>query len=360
VLVVGGGGGAGRSGVKNSITVFDFSSRAPTVEPIAELEASKDDSVTCLANLATRNGILLFGGINSSEEDRLKGKNEHFRAFEVQFTDASENVEGGIEFLSKTKLLATPHTVAAKEGYQRIVRLSPPMPAASTSNAPNRRIGAIASSLAAEENEIVIFIATSSKPMDEDVICRTVLHAGDEANDLDITQKEGRFQVAYATDHDLFIQNVNYDFDARKMLGKNEHEKAYTTPMVVGDKNVRSKLRCVRWLSQKHLLILANKPSRTGVELLILRLDEEGAGRIVLHKNLPRHIKTATDLDVAMLDSDADGAYQIVIAIAAIDISLSVYTMDYHGPASDSLSSLHAFNRYDSVSRQIPHLIAKC
>jgi hypothetical protein len=359
VLVVGGGGGAGRTGVKNSITAFDFSSRAPTVEPIAEIEASKDDSVTCLANLSTRDGLILLGGINSSAEDRLGGKNEHFRAFEVRFPKASEKAEGGIEFLSKTRLLETPKSDAAKkEGYQRVIRLSPPQ--RTTSSTPNRRIGAIASSLAGEENEIVIFSATSSKPADQDIIGRISLHSGNEANDLDIARDGGRFQVAYATDYDVFIQDVNYDFDARKTLGKNEHKKAYSIPMDVGEKKIRSKLRCIRWLSQRHLLLLANKPSRTGVELLVLHLYEGGPGSIILRKTLPKHVKAATDLDVALLDSDSEGAYQIVIAIAAIDISLSVYTMDYHGPDRDSVSSFHAFNRYDNVSRNRPCASAQC
>ena len=36
--------------------------------------------------------------------------------------------------------------------------------------------------------------------------------------------------------------------------------------------------------------------------------------------------------------------------LSAIDISLTVYTMDYHGPERDSMSSFHSFNSYDNVS----------
>lgn len=144
-----------------------------------------------------------------------------------------------------------------------MVRLSPPP--RPTSNTPNRRIGAIASSLAGDENEIVLFAATSNKPEPQDVIGRIVLHKGHEANDLDIyTTNPGQFQVAYVTDQEVFIQDVKYDFDTRKPVGKNEHRKAYTIPNL--DK-VRSKLRCVRWLSPKHLLLLLNRPNRSGVDL---------------------------------------------------------------------------------------------
>lgn len=353
VLVVGGGGGGGRHGVKNQITAFDFSSRAPTVESFAEIEASTDDSVTCLANLATRDGLVLYAGINSSEEDRLRGANEHFRAFELSFPKSTsssgkgEKSEATLGFLSKASLFAPPKTAnGKKEGYQRIVKLSPAQRSASGS--PSRRIGAIASSLAGDENEVVIFSATSNKPQKEDIIGRIMLHKGQEANDIDIfTREEGKFRVTYVVDQEVFVQDVNYDFNARKAKGKNLHRKVYAIPSL--GSGPRSKLRCVRWLSPTHLLLLTNKPNRTGVELLVLHLYEEGPGSIIARKSLPRHIKAATDLDVALLDKDADGAYQIAIAIAAIDISVNVYTMDYHGPAKDSLSSLHAFNSYENV-----------
>ena len=305
---------AGRSGVKNQITAFDFSSRAPTIQPLAEIEASQDDSVTCLANLSTRDGVILYAGIGAKEEDRLNGRNEHFQAFEMQFPKSKdEKAEGNIQFLSKTRLFTTPQsTIAKKEGYQRIVKLSPPT---RTKNAPNRRIGAIASGLAGDENEIVIFSATSNKPTDQDVIGRITLYKGQEANDLDIfTQEEGRrFRVAYVTDQDVFIQNVNYDFEQKKTTDTNEHRKVYTIPPV--SSGSRSKLRCIRWVSPKHLLLLSNKPNRTGVELRLLHLYEEGPGMIALRKTLPKHVKAATDMDVALLDADDKGAYQIAIAV---------------------------------------------
>ena len=340
-------------GVKNQNTAFDFGSRAPTVEPFAEIEASTDDSVTCLANLATREGLILYAGINSSEEDRLRGGNEHFRAFQLLLPQSSvasakgEQAGASLEYLSKASLFTPPQSAnGRKEGYQRIVKLSSAQ--RSTSGTHNRRIGAIASSLAGEENEVVIFSATSNKPQEEDIIGRITLHKDKEANDMDIiTLEEDQFRVVYAVDQEVYVQDVNYDFGAKKPKGENLHKKVYALPSVGA--GLRSKLRCVRWLSPTHLLLLANKPNRTGVDLLVLHLYEEGPGSIISRKTLPKHVKAATDLDVALLDKDANGAYQIAIAVAAIDISVSVYTIDYHGSARDSLSSLHAFNRYDNV-----------
>lgn len=341
-------------GVKNMISCFDFSSRAPTVEASAELEVSKDDSVTCLANLATKDGLVVFAGNGSSVEDKIQGKDMSFKAFEVQLpknkaTSVSEEKPGHISFLSKTQILTTPKAEnARKEAYIRLMRLSPSQRTASST--PSKRIGAIASGLAGNENEIVIFSATSNRPQAEDIIRRIKL--SEEANDLDIwDQGEGQFQVAYVQDSSVYIQDINFDFAQRKNKTEKEQRKVYALPPPdAGERKGKSKLRGVRWLSPKHLLLLANKPNRTGVELSVLHLYEEGPGSIVSRKTLPSHVKAATDFDVALLNSDSDGAYQIVVAVGAIDMSLSIFTIDYHGPTRDSLTQLHKFDTYYEVS----------
>ncbi|CAI6340285.1 unnamed protein product [Periconia digitata] len=359
-LVVGGGGGAGRHGVKNKITVFDFSSRSPAIESCAEIEASEDDSVQSLANLATRDGMILYAGINSSEDERLKDKNEHFRSFEIQFpknTRRASNVQneqtpqGKLSFLSKTSLFQPPAATNAKrEGYQRIVRLSPPQ--RNASGPPNKRIGAIASSLAGDENEIVIFSATSNRPdNDKDIIQRISLNKGQEAEDIDILDEgKGAFHVAYALPGEVHVQSILYDFGKRKNLGKADTQrKVYSVPFPSLDNKNRPKIRSIRWLSSSHILLLVNKHNRSGVELWVLRLYEEGPGSIIMRKTLPRHAKAAVGMDVALLDADSDGACQAVVAISAIDISLTILTIDYHGQARDSLSHFHAFATYYDV-----------
>lgn len=100
---------------KNKISLFDFTSRAPDVEPITEIDCGDTDSVNGLANLATKDGLILYTGVNDSEEDRLKGRNEHFRSYEVTFPKSKEKNDAGISFLSKTSLLATPLSVNGKK-----------------------------------------------------------------------------------------------------------------------------------------------------------------------------------------------------------------------------------------------------
>lgn len=354
VLVVGGGGGAGKHGVKNKITLFDFSSRAPTIESSAELEVSEDDSVTCLANLAIKDGLILYAGNGSSVEDRLQGKDMHFRAFEVQFPKAKsassgEEKSGKVEFLSKTQVLKAARSESTrKEAYLRLLKLSPTIHR-SNSGAPNKRIGAIASGLAGDENEVVIFSATSNRPQPQDIIHRADLKSK-EANDIDIQNLEdSQFQVAYVTDQEVYIHNIDYDFEKRKSRTGCDAKKVYTIPQVdVGTKKGRPKFRGIRWLSPKHLLLLTNKPNRTGVELFVLHLYEEGPGSIILRKKLS--IKAATDLDVALMDADSDGCYQIAIAVAGIDMSLNIFTMEFHGHSRDSLSKFFWYATYDNVS----------
>jgi hypothetical protein len=336
--------------VKNKITLFDFTSRAPIVEPIAEIEASTDDSVTCLANLATKDGLILYAGVNSSDEDRIKDNNEHFRAFEVQLPKgkvATDDADANISYLSKTKLFApVQSTNAKKEGYQRLIRLSPPQRTATST--PTRRIGAIASSLAGDENEVVVFNAISNKPRDpQDILQRIKLAKGEEANDFDIFDRgDGQFQLAYVLDYDVIVHNISQT----QSKSKNERRKLYSIPIPeLGKKGGRSKLRCIRWLTPEHLLLLVNKPNRTGVEMLIVHMYEEGPGSVIIRKTLPKRVKAASDMDVALLDPDSTGAYQIAVAVAAIDISLLVYTIDYHGRSSNSLSQFHHFATYDNV-----------
>lgn len=240
---------------------------------------------------------------------------------------------------------------AKREAYQRIVRLSPAQ--RSASSAPNKRIGAIASSLAGDENEIVLFSATSTRPDNaKDIVERIALHKGQEVNDLDIADRgDGKFDLAYSLDHDVYVQDLEYDFAKKKSLGTPEtRRKLYSIPFPdLDQKRGRSKIRCVRWLSPTHLLLLINKPNRNGVELWVVRIYEEGPGSIILRKVLPGHAKAAVDMDVALLDTDSDGAFQAVIGVAAIDVSLIVLTIDYHGYSRDSLGSFHVVDTYHNV-----------
>lgn len=310
-----------------------------------------------LANLGTKDGAIVYAGINDSEEERLSDRNAHLKAFEVRFDQSPGKAQAAtgqvaIEFLSKSALFTPPKGMGAKrEGYQRVLRLSPVQ--RSLSSTPHRRIGVVASSLAGDENEIVIFSATSNRPGSEDVIQRIALHRTQEANDVDILdQDDGKFRVAYCLNNDVYVQDINYDFVGRRSLGKGDAGRmhAYTVPFPdVNEKKGRSKISRLRWLSTSHILLLMNKPDKKGAELQILKLYEDGsAGSIVLRRSFPRHVQAAAEMDVALLDADDDGSYQAVIAVAAMDVSLTVLTIDYQGQQRNT-SRFTSFATYHKV-----------
>lgn len=339
-------------------TLLDVSSRS-NIETAAEIELSRDeDSVTSLANLASKDGLVTFAGVNSSQEAR---KNEHLRSFEIRYlskrravqelspapeTSSEKRSQGQISFLSKASLFTQSSAAGARsETYQRLLRLSP----ARKRESGNKRIGAIATGLApAKESEIVVFNATTSSPTPADVIQRVQPRDGAEAADIDIIEpSEGAFAIAYCTDYDVYLSKLSYDFSARKPQEQPEGpSKAYSMPHPDAfQKPARPKFRALRFLTPSHMLLLENLPNRTGAQLSILRLFSKGGpGEIILRKKLPRHVKAAVGLDTCALDADAEtGARQIVVAVAGQDVSITVFTIDYRGFSKDSLSGLRTF-----------------
>ena len=66
-------------------TLLDTSKRA-TLDTTAEIElSSEEDSITSLATLASKDGLITLAGINSSESDQKAGKNEHLRTFDIKY-----------------------------------------------------------------------------------------------------------------------------------------------------------------------------------------------------------------------------------------------------------------------------------
>ncbi|CAD0089831.1 unnamed protein product [Aureobasidium vineae] len=339
-LVVGGGGGQGRSGVANKIvscpTLLDASKRS-TLDTTAEIElSSEEDSITSLATLASKDGLITLAGINSSESDQKAGKNQHLRTFDIKYPrkkqtsdekEDSEAQDGNISFIGKASLFQ-PATGPKPETYQRVLRLSPTY----KRDSPNKRIGAVATGLA-KQSEIVVFDATRTPTTDAEIIARIPMRDNAEAADLDITELEtNTFSITWATDYDVYEQTVMYNFDTKKAsFSPANPRKVYSMPKIEDAKKpIRPKYRAIRWLGNEDVLLLSNLPNRTGAELSIIHFYPSGPALKVKHKVLPGHVKQAVGLDVCSLDSDKAGNKQIVVAIAGHDISIPVYTLDYN------------------------------
>ncbi|KAK7710913.1 hypothetical protein SLS57_008229 [Botryosphaeria dothidea] len=363
-LVVGGGGGEGRSGVPNSITLLDVSSRG-SIEVAAELDLKLEDAVMTVANLASKDGLITFAGINSEEKERVADRNRHLRSFKIEYPPkrnraAQEGGEadakaqkGSVGILGKTQLFTPPTEVAAKkENYQRILRLSP----AQKRESGSKRIGAIASANFSPVSELVIFDATTAVPSDWDVIQRIRPKEGKDVNDVDICESpESDFSVAYCTDHQVFVARLTYDFEKKKATSITSAENpipAYTLPFpdVFKKGTGRPTIKHLRFLTPHHILLCCNHAQRKGAELLILRKLPDTPGGVVWQKKLPSRIKAAGGLDVCALNADPEtGAQQIVIAVAGQDISIELYTIEYSGRKTDTLSRFSSYTTLRDV-----------
>jgi len=342
-LLVGGGGGSASTGVPNRISLLDTSNRSE-IKEISDIELAPDeDNVSSLAIAeSSPQSLLAYAGINGSVKDQAAGKNEHFRSFRVPLPakrkkDPSDPAPAASTVAATQPLARTTIFRAAtgpkNECYQRVLRLSPPAYADGTeptidekagSLAPRvmKRVATIASALATQ-NEVITF-PTTEKPSATQAISRINLEKA-EANDVDLTTADDTgtaFTLAYATDHELFLQQLG----DQKGTVNSEPVKVYETQ--IGPKG-RSKIRALRFLGPRYLVLLQNRHNKTGAELIVLKVSRDFAQvQQALVKYL-KNIKQAVGLDTCSLSKGQDGSQQFVIAVAGQDSSIQIHTLDW-------------------------------
>ncbi|KAI0796505.1 WD40 repeat-like protein [Abortiporus biennis] len=111
-LVIGGGGGQSKTGIKNKLRVYRVDSHK-SIDLIDELELDKGEDAP-MSMAAVPNTEQFVCGINSSEELLQKGQNQNCRVFDVK--------EG------KISLVKTSSTLSVKEGeddFQKVTVISP-------------------------------------------------------------------------------------------------------------------------------------------------------------------------------------------------------------------------------------------
>ncbi|KAL8710775.1 MAG: hypothetical protein Q9225_007242, partial [Loekoesia sp. 1 TL-2023] len=338
-LLVGGGGGEGRTGVGNKITLIN-TSKKQSISEIVDIDLSKDeDSVTSLAVASsTPSSVTAFAGINSSQKDQNAGRNEHLRSFRLEYpprrnNDSGGNKDEGIpEHKGQTAPLGRaslfkPSTAPKKETYQRITRLSRPC------KVNGGQLGAIATGLA-PDGEIVLFDAKTNGPMGPWVEARLPLGKGEEAADVDIfglndteDLPPGSFAVAFCTDYKVYAFRMTL-----KQEEKHEPQLAYGEPHpdAFARDRARPKFRSLRFITSHLLLLLQNRPNRQGADLFLLELSSSFQGRIIGRKRLHNGISSATALSVTHLPSSAPSQYsQHIIAVAGQDTSISIFTLEH-------------------------------
>lgn len=234
---------------------------------------------------------------------------------------SSEN-KGETKALGRASLF-TPSKAKKKETFQRVLRLSKKK----KDNGP--RLGAIATGLA-PVGEIVLFAAETNRPGRDDIRGRITLEDKEEAADVDIIdldgddgQQQGRFRLAYCTDYEVYISDIDHEKrdngTKRKFVYGTPHPDAFAS-----DKS-RPKFRSLRFLTPTLLLVLQNKVNGKGAELLLL----ETSGGISLRKSLYKKIKSATALSIALLPASSYSQIdQHAIAVAGADTSITILTID--------------------------------
>ncbi|KAL5612750.1 hypothetical protein BROUX41_004165 [Berkeleyomyces rouxiae] len=325
-LIVGGGGGAGRSGVSNKITILNHENQS-ILTPASDIDLSRDeDSVTCLAVGDRRDGnLLVYAGINSSATDFKRGKNDHFRVFGVSL----ESKEKGpsIELVNKSGLFPASH----HEKYQRLVRLAAP---GATS-----QLTAVASGLG-KDFQIALAELTHAGSVAPKL--RRMVELQSEANDIDVlrTGASDEHQLVYCTDNEV------YTLDFTPGQKKDDFEEPAIVFEIASDDRTGLKptIRCLRYLSPTFVLMLVNQPKRSGVTLSVIRLPSKKGekGRLAATVRLPRRVVQATALAVRQVGmSPAPGAKlgqaQFAIAVAGHDSSISLFTLEHQSVQSVEL-----------------------
>ncbi|KFY05312.1 hypothetical protein O988_00093 [Pseudogymnoascus sp. VKM F-3808] len=318
-LVVAGGGGAGKNGVGNKISVLD-ASEPDNLGEIAETELSKEeDNPTSLAVSKTVSGFtFIYAGVNSSTKDVDKGNNEHFRVYALGKKQKKGSLV--IQEVSREQIFASND----KATYQRVLRLSRP-------SETGDQLGVVATGFA-NPSRLAIFDTADGK---KSLSSRGVIELDKEAEDVDVIQTgPEEYSVAYCDNHRIFLKTIS---------PKAEVENAssiYDMPGSIGPRDPGSpppsSFRSLRFLTPNFLAVLINKPGRSGAQIRILRITLEPTGYVASPAQtlaLPKKVTQATGLAVANLNPPtiAGGVQdntRFVLA-AADQAAISIATLDY-------------------------------
>lgn len=217
----------------------------------------------------------LLTGINSSEQEQLAGKNEHFRVFSVS--------PSAVEPISKHQLF---RPSSKPDIYQRVLRTRGSLAAIAT--------GATGGSA----NHEVVVVSTRDFTVKKRVACNV------EVADLDLAEDGG---LVYCTEKEIFVVPPASNASTKLNFQPSPSSAPFS-----------GKLRSLRYLTPKreHLVAVVNAPKRTGAEVFLINAN---TGSTISRKKLHSGAKAATGLDVVTL-SDSGGA----MAVAGADQSVEL------------------------------------
>ncbi|OBT43037.1 hypothetical protein VE00_07360 [Pseudogymnoascus sp. WSF 3629] len=319
-LVVAGGGGAGKNGVGNKISVLDASD-PDNLGEVAEAELSKEeDNPASLAVSKTVSGFtFIYAGVNSSTKDVEKGNNEHFRVYAL----GKKQKKGSpiIQEVSREQLFRSND----KATYQRLLRLSRP-------SEKGVQLGVVATGFA-NPSKLAIFDTVDGQ---KSLSSRGVIELDREAEDVDAIQTgPDEYRVVYCDNRSIFLKTISPKAELEDAIS------IYDMPGTVGEREPGSEppssFRSVRFLTPNFLAILINKPARTGAQIRILRITLEPIGYVANPAQtlfLPKKVTQATGLAVANLNPPTiaggvqDNAHFVIAAADQASISIATFTFE--------------------------------
>lgn len=342
-LIVGGGGGASKTGIGNKIVVLNTSNPEELVTA-AEIELSRDEDNP--TSLAVGQNHLIYAGVNSSPRVIEEGRNLHFRVYEIKNTAEHEKKKKKNEQSTRLKieesLRCSLFTVIEKNIYQRITRLARAYPG------DKFQLGVVTTGLA-QKHEIVLFETAGCYPPS----VRETVEIEKEAVDVDLFQTSERvFQIVYCNEHAIYL---------KKITSEKEDEKwkcIYLVPTTRSNQKLKlSSLRAIRWITKDHIIILTNLHGNSGVTLQLITVPSLGEDQslVIQSIRLPRRLSKATGLCVIDLSpreklKDIQNFTQFVIAVAGHDRSLFLFTVDMKLKAGiPTLSKINPFCTFKNV-----------
>ncbi|KAI1487202.1 hypothetical protein F5X96DRAFT_651171 [Biscogniauxia mediterranea] len=338
LLVVGGGGGPGRNGVGNKISLLNTSDPEQVVQ-LDDLELSpNEDNVTSLAVGPRKDrNLTVFAGVNSGPDDVKKGKNEHFRTLGIHHPGKAAK-SSGVKISEVARDTLFVHKDA--DTYQRILRLSHPYEGFT-------QLGAVATGLSKQPQLALFDVPVSGGARWKS---RGRLDITKEAMDLDVVQTgPDTYQLAYCDDNEIFTVEVS-------KAGVSDPKRVYTIPPEDGQPS-KASFKSLRYLTPGFLITVVNQSKSGGVALHGYRLptEEQSHARLSIKAKLPHTVSKATGLAVRNLSpvqspTEKQGETQFVVAVAGNDSSISLFTLEHKAASSvDLLADLAPFQVLKSV-----------
>lgn len=249
----------------------------------------------------------LYAGINSSPAELTKGKNEHLRTFAIETAKTRQSSGNKLSAAKISELSRSAMFTNQDQGtFQRLLRVA-------------GGVGVAATAMG-NESQLAVFEAAGASPK-----VKGVMELPQDAEDLDLIQtSDNEFQLAFCYKYELHVVNIGKESSNPELL--------YTMPE---ENSERPAFRSIRYLSRDFILAASNLPGGKGIILQALRLPSPGHDktRLAATARIPKAIKATamavTNLSPPSSPTAALGDTQFVIAVAANDASVSLYTLEH-------------------------------